>query len=234
MITVRGTVVYAASRHARPGTARWLISTVNLQPGDAVVLWCRVSHESQTSHLDDQERQLRELVEQHGARTVSAVCHVGPGTDPTPLRSAVAIARRCNAVVLAESTDRFIRSARFHSTRRPNVRASDHDLRRLAEITRGVRLMTIVDPDAPTSEVHAYRTRRGQLASGNPGGRPRRPDGTPGRLKRRRERLFQEVLRLHSAEHSSRAIAKLIEDEMGIRISHRTVQIWTRQGGNFS
>ena len=210
-----------------------VVTPFDVQPGERVILHCRVSTDDQRPHLAGQERLLRQLVADRGGRVLLAVHRVGPGSDLALLRPALAIARLCNTNILAETLDRLIRPTTFHPYLAPHAPLTRDDLRRLAQVAKGVRLMTIVHPDASPSSAHGFQTKRGQLASGNPGGRPRRHDNEPGHRRRRRDRLLEDVLRLRQAGLSSRDIAERIRHETGEELSHRTVQLWISQGGNF-
>jgi hypothetical protein len=60
---------------------------------------------------------LRDTTVRKGATVVAApTAHVGPGWDPGWLVRAAALARRHGAVLVAETTDRFIRSTAYSKT----------------------------------------------------------------------------------------------------------------------
>lgn len=82
------------------------------------------------------------------------------------------LAKRENATILAESTDRYIRNPGYHSKDMPDLQATDVDLRELTRWAEGVTLTTLLGPDAPPTEVRSYQQKRGQAAKGRKGGRP--------------------------------------------------------------
>ena len=141
-----------------------------MRPGDSVILCCRVSERAQrhNGNLDDQERNLREMAKHFGVHVIDVVRRVGPGTDPCWLVAAVEKAKRCNAKLFAESTDRFIRHPAYHSKSNPDAQAREPDLQDLQVWTAGVTLVTDLHPDASPHEVRSYQRKRGQRLRGQP------------------------------------------------------------------
>lgn len=185
------------------------------RPGLRVVDCCRVS-EYQQGHrgqLAGQVSDLQQQVEQLGANVIDCVKHVGPGWDPGWLYRALKIARATGAVLVAETTSRFIRSGYFHSSRLPNAQATQADLDYLRFLTDGVALATVLHPDASPEEEMGYHRKRGQRATGNVGGRPERK-------KNRRKRLTPPVIDLRQQGKSLAQIAKELD------VPRSTIQRW--------
>jgi hypothetical protein len=141
--------------------------------GDPVVLRLRVSSyvQAKNKNLDDHEDRMRRAAEQLGAVVVGVDRHVGPGWDVSSIAAAAAMARKHNAKILAESTDRFIRNP-LYSKHRQWLRPRTVDLQELRFWTEGIVLATILPPDASSSDVRSSQCKRGQAAKGRKGGRP--------------------------------------------------------------
>ena len=79
-------------------------------------------------------------------------------------------APRYGAIIVAESTDRYLRHHDYHAdtTLLPTV-GQFEDLKARAQ---GVTLATVLPPDATKAEVSSHQKKRGQRAKGNKGGRP--------------------------------------------------------------
>ncbi len=185
-----------------------------LQPGDRVVLCCRVSachpgsKQVRNKNLDDQEANLRRAVESKGAIGVGVVKHKGSGIDSYWLGYAVHLAKTLDAILLAESTDRFTRTSIYHSNDKPDAQAGLHEFENLEYSTRGVRLMTHLVPDASPSEVRSYQRKRGRKEKGQYGGRPeKRLRGPYGPRPNGSE--LTKVRSFHKHCYSTRQIARL-------------------------
>jgi hypothetical protein len=152
----------AGYRRNQPGKASNYIKFCDLKPGDKAVLCIRVSRweQNRTLKLKRQELNLRAAVEHMGAIVVAVEAHVGPGWDPGWLVRPAAIATRHGAVLVAETTSRFIRSSAYSKTNQ-DAQAREPELIDLRRCTEGVTLMTILDPDALPGEERAYQTKRG-------------------------------------------------------------------------
>lgn len=208
------------------GKASSYILPFNIAPGRRVIICLRVSRRAQrcAGNLADQREALRAAVQRAGGRLVGIVLHTGRGTDPGWLAPATNLARLRGAVLLAESTDRFIRSPDYHSVDCPDAQAGEDDLEKLAAVTAGCRLMTLLDPDAPPTKVRSYQRQRGQERKARRGGRGCRRVGAaataPGAKKLRRKRWLRHVLSMH------RAGASLGEISRGTGISKMTCHNW--------
>ncbi len=180
-----------------------------------MVLYCRVSGREQ-ERIGTLERQVafvRAKAADLGLVVVDVVVCTLSGWDEDRFEEARAMAEAHGASLLAHTADRFVRSDIFYETEQ---RAAPGwfefaKMARLAGTARGldvppvnggVRLVTLVDPDAPAAVVRAAQCARGQMTSGRKGGRP--AVKRPGDTKRRRERSLPKVLELGRAEMSLR------------------------------
>lgn len=193
-----------------------------IAPGDKVILCCRVSKHTQRrrGNLKDQERGLRKEAEALGAEVIDVVHHEGSGWVGGWLLELRPRAIQRGAMLLAETPSRFVRHLDYHSKRRPKAQATEDDLRCLAAWTRGLSLLTVVDPDLSPEEERSFQTKRGQEAKGKKGGRPVK--AKPGDKKQRRAELLPRVLELHQHGMSVREIVA----ETGVAKS--TVHEWLR------
>jgi hypothetical protein len=193
----------SARRRLSAGVASKFISHGNIQPGDRVILVCRVSAREQQYRGNDmdQESNLSQWVQQLGAIVIKVVRVTTSGQHPFWLLKAVQLARQFNAKLVAETTDRFIRHPAYHSEKSPNFQARESDLKELQFVTSGILLVTMVHPDATPEQVRSYQRKRGQRMKNAKGGRPERP-------KNRRERLFEPVRKMRLAGASLGEIAK--------------------------
>jgi len=196
----------------------------DIKPGDKVVLYCRVSRHTQNrmGNLDDQERNLRREAARLGAIVVEdPILHEGPGWDAGEIMRAAALAREHGAKLLAESTNRYVRSGEYHGDENPDAQASEEELQFLPIWTGGTVPLTVLDPDASAGEERAYETKRGQREKGRRGGRPR--TNPPGYKTERRREMLPKVLELREKGESVREIAAY----MGIAKS--TIYDWIQQ-----
>jgi len=192
----------AVRRRQRPGKASLFIQEFDIQKGDKVVVAVRVSTRQQQhrQNLIDQEMFLRQQVARAGGVVVGVVAKAISGFDPWWLARAAVLAKKHNAVIVAESTDRFIRHPGYHSCRWPDAQARPGDLQDLQQVTDGVRLMTFLHPDATPEEIKSHATKRGMHTKQKMG-------GNPGYKKQRRMELLPEVIKLHRRGKSTRQIA---------------------------
>jgi hypothetical protein len=208
-----------------PGDARRVLRHADdeIQRGDRVVLACRVSERVQNhrGNLNDSERSLRKYVAARGATVVGVVRTVGSGQHATWVRRGAELCKEHGAKLLAESTDRLIRSARFDTEDAPDAQANDQELGYLNVMLDGVVAATVLPPDAPARNVRSFQRRRGQVEKGAKGGRPR--NAVPGYKKQRRLEKLPEVLQLHAAGQS----LGQIEDSTGV--PKQTVREWIKK-----
>jgi hypothetical protein len=193
-----------------------------LQPGDKVVLYCRVSIRDNKLNLADQEAALRAAVAARGASVVEVVHVQQGGADSSWLANAVAMAKAHGAKLVAESTDRFKRHRDYHSVDYPDLQATEDDLWNLRYMTEGVPLITLLDPDATPGDVRSYQSKRGQAAKGRRGGRPakKRTRYQTGQREVCRSKLYWLCIVL-GMEY--RAVARLLN------VPEANVRRWVRQ-----
>lgn len=205
------------------GTASEYIMHDGIERGDRVVLACRVStcEQHRDRNLADQELHLRQEMERRGAVVVDVVREVGPGCYPSWLARAADIARRRGAKVVAESLSRLIRSPYYHSVDDPDARPRTSDLDDLRASTKGVELVTLLDPDATPRQERGYQSIRGQRQKRRRGGRPLAK--RPGYVKARRERLLPHVL----ADRRNGMTVRAIAEKHGLPFT--TVALWLRR-----
>lgn len=203
-----------------PGRKSDFIDPCRIRRGDRIVLACRVSQGDQElkGNLDDQESNLREIVEKHGGIVVDAVKHLGKGWDTYWLRKVVRLARKHNAKVLAETSARLIRHRIYHPNDNPDKEPTWNDLERMKSALQDVEVMTFVHPDATLAEIKGFETKRGQEQKGNKGGRPRK--AAPGSIKERRLKLRPTARRLRREGFSLGKIAAQLD------VPKPTIQGW--------
>jgi hypothetical protein len=158
--------------------------------------------------------------------------YVGPGhgDDWLDFLGEVAqFALQHNAIVLATTRDRFSPHPDYRSNEHPHsqAQARTQDLEALHQATRGVRLMTLLSPDAsPTDCRRAWAEWAAELRR-NPGGRGKSKSG-PGSSRRLRERWLPYVLEQHSMGKRAHDIWEDINERIGPdeSISYSTICRW--------
>jgi hypothetical protein len=216
-------------RYQRGQASKIIHHASELKPGQKAVLWCRVSgcEQNRQGNLDDNEAKLTELSKDLRTEVVGVIRYVGSGTDPICLVNAVDLAKKLGAVLLAESTDRFIRHPAYHSKENPNAQAREPDLEELQYWTQGVELYTDLHPDASPQEVRSYQRKRGQKYKGNKGGRPRKR-----KWKKRRFARYEVARKLREEGKSIRQITNMLnelDDGFG-KQSFKTTANWLKRG----
>ncbi|MHC4115514.1 MAG: recombinase family protein [Planctomycetota bacterium] len=113
-------------------------------------------------------------------------------TDRQALLQAVRKARAMikegkHAVILATSTDRFLRNIDFHTKDNPDVLPTEAEFEKLKKLTRCAPLASLLHPDRSWKKVRGYQSKWGQQAKGNKGGRSveKRPGWTISRQKKK-------------------------------------------------
>ncbi len=208
------------------GIASDFISDIrSLKSGKPVVIYCRVSSSDQDykQNLSDQMVSMQDRIKQKGyeiIRTIKDVCS-GWQEERDGLLLAAKIAQKNKAVVVAESPTRLIRSRDFNSKTNWKVQPTVAEYRRLQRDTRGVKLATLVNPDATPEEIRSHETRRGKNAKGNPGGRPRKR--CPGYKLRIRQEYLPKVLDLYERRKNKALIARMTG------LNYNTVYSWIRK-----
>ena len=199
----------------KSGRASDYIGRLTIQPGDKFIVCARASSGPQDAknNTADQLAWLQQTVAERGGEVIRVVQHVGSGTDPLWLRQAAEQALTDGAILLAESTDRFIRHPAYHSKLNPNAQAGRREFTKLRRATMGAKLMTYLHPDASPGKVRAQQTRRGQWAKGKRGGRPIAK-------KCVRELKLPQALKLRAGGASLGMIAKELD------MAKSTIQGW--------
>jgi hypothetical protein len=213
-----------ASRRTQAGKASKYIDPFQICPGDRFILCCRVSGREQkrNKNCEDQATNLRQIVSENGGSIVDVVSHVGTGWDSCWLIYAANLAKLHDATLLAESTDRFVRSPLYHSAKMKDEQARRSDLEGLRFDTAGVRLMTHLHPDSEPRHVRSYQRKRGQQQKGNKGGRRKKKRGKYFKSYKSNFALLK-VKWMKIAGFSIREMAKHLER------SSSTIQSWLRQ-----
>jgi transposase len=195
----------------------------NLPRGTKVVLYGRVSSDQrQKDNLPELMTNLQWEAERRGHRAVGAFQEIIPGWRKWRLEfeRAVIAAKDADAVIVTESVTRFRRSwVPNWQKRRRQFPLSVFDIMQLMQEADGVKLVTVVHPDATPGEVKSYESKRGQGGKGNCGGRPveRFPK------KARRVVKKPKAILMRKQGYSVREIAHKL------KIPPSTVQYWTKK-----
>ena len=116
----------------------------SLKRRQRVVIYCRVSGHVQerSQNLSDQGENLKNELKQRGFVVLEIISEVASGwkEDRDGLLRAVEIAHENDAVVVAESVTRFIRSRDYNSKTNRNALPTVAEYRRLQRDTQGVNL----------------------------------------------------------------------------------------------
>ncbi|MHC4124663.1 MAG: recombinase family protein [Planctomycetota bacterium] len=191
-----------------------------------VVLFARVSARAMKykGNLQGQVSKLKDRLKQY--KNVSVIAEIrdiasGWKEERSGLQEAVEVALRKGAVILAESTDRYIRSVYYHSETNPSVQPTDAEYKELMRLCKGVTLSTWLHPDTDWKEVRSYQTKRGQDTKNNKGGRPTK--NLPGYMIRRQIEKLPIVLQLREEGKSIREISFLTG------IPKSTIADWLRR-----
>jgi len=207
-----------------------VIERFNISSGDRVSILSRVSTSrqhgtSQAAHLSDAvERRRGTVLQVHQLRCSGR----GEKWFADTLPGIVAIAKKLGAtILLAASTDRFVRSTHFYpkSSIWNECQAQQHDLEELRFQAQGLRLMTFLDPDAPLSASKALLTRWGKSMRGK--GRGRSSQVRELNRNQRREQLKWWVVKLREDHLSYDEIQSRVLAETGERLSISTIRYWS-------
>lgn len=195
-----------------------------------LVLYCRVSRcwQKKKGNLREQKKYLKKWIsyyeKKYGVKIIVVAIFVevasGWSNDRKQLVMAAKKAKSHRAILLAESTCRFIRSRNYHPFLNSDILPTISEYESLVKATKGVKLATIMPPNTPWKKVKAYHTKRGQRSKNRRGGRPVIKNS--GYKKQCRLDNLKPVLRLHSKSLSLGNISK----KTGIPKS--TVADWIR------
>jgi len=189
-----------------------------------VVLYLRVSSSSQkrTGSLRASQRRMMREMAALKMEVIAVFREIGSGwqTDLVQRAAAATYAKKHSAILVAESSDRFLRSV-YYTKQNQAVLPSLVEWESFAHETQGVAVATLLDPDMPWNQVRSYQTERGIIEKNAKCGRP--VIIKPGDKKRRREKLLQRVLWLRFTWNCS---YRFIEEETGVPPS--TFRCWIK------
>jgi len=177
-------------------------------------------------NLDTYKELLLSELKKRGIPVVGCHCEISSGwilnEDRWALMNAVEQAKKLirkgiKVAIVTASTDRFLRNTYF-TTDKPDLLPTEAEFDKLIELTCGVPLVTLLDPDMPPREVRSYQTKWGQEYKGHKGGRPEKRE--QGYKKKRRLRKLEQVIRLHK---QGIAICKIVR-QTGVKRS--TINDW--------
>jgi len=125
-----------------------------------------------------------------------------------------------HAVILATSTDRFLRNENFNPKYNPHVLPIEAQFERLMKLSSGVPLVTVVPPDRSWKKVRGYQSKWGQRNKGNKGGRPILKSS--GWTIRRRKKKMPRVRKMLKRGKNVTEIARKLQ------MSRSTVDEWVK------
>ena len=199
-----------------------------------VILYLRVSRcqQRKKGNLEDQKRYLLRIIRKYEKKYDVKIVIIGIiretasgwSSDRIELEIAALKAEEPDAIVLAESSDRLMRNALYHSNKRPNVLPTVRDFEALRRDTGGVILATIVSPDRPWKKVRASQTKRGMRSKKQFGGRPCKK--YPGYKKDLRDKWRPLAQRLSKQRYNVVEIQRILEQKAGKRFAWSTVKDW--------
>jgi DNA invertase Pin-like site-specific DNA recombinase len=191
----------------------------DIAPFSLLVLYVRESTRSQRLNLPYQNAYLKNEVEKLGFVVVEIFEEIGSGwVDGRPeFERAVLKAQSMRAVLVAACMDRFRRCWRYQ-TECETPPLNLFEMKRLMTEADGVRLATLIHPDAPRSVVRSEQTKWGQAGRGNYGGRPVR------RFPKKEKRLAKkpQAVDMRKAGLSYGQISR------ALRIPRSTVRDWIK------
>lgn len=192
----------------------------NLKPGDRVVLCCVVASKEQKRRgtLKRQVKGMREELLKLQVKIVKVICRVVSTKDPSWVSEAVIVAKQFNAKLVAQCTFRFIRHPEHDAKKRPGLQAEDIHFDKLMKHLDDVDAISFLHPDLSPHEVHSYQTKKGQILSGNKGGRPVKKE--PGYKKNRKLAKRPIARKMRRGNWSLGGISKIL------KVSRSTIQAW--------
>ena len=190
--------------------SNYLLPFDKIPPGTNCGLICRVSTDNQETKK--QAAKLRAKALAKGCKVPYTFRYVGRGDVHDHeyvsfLRKAEKWAKKNNAALLAESTDRFLRCYDGGKITKPGA-AEFQELRRICD---DVTLVTMCHPDATSGEQHSAHIKRGLS---------KKVQTKPGDTKRQKEIMLSKVFWFTIAGFSVRETADLLEKDP------RQIQRW--------
>jgi DNA invertase Pin-like site-specific DNA recombinase len=203
-----------------PAKASEFISHLEQVKLGLAVIYVRVSSRTQMHNLQHQISTLRRELEKRGFSVIEVVQEIASGWLDSRIGffRAITKAKAADAVVVALSVDRFRRAYRYHPSDKI-LPLNVIEVEELMSEAAGVQLATLIHPDTPPEQVRSEQTKRGQVATGRYGGRPKETK------KERRVRLLPVVLKLRKSGWSYRKIGRKVKVHWG------TVRDWISQRG---
>jgi DNA invertase Pin-like site-specific DNA recombinase len=201
----------------------WLKKYHCKHPKMLAILYLRVSGRSQNrnGNLKNQERVLQRKLKKLSVPVIDCFYEVKSGWITGHkrgiLRQAICKAQQYpNAVIVATSTDRFLRNRNF-TTDKPDLMPTVEEFETLKKIAGDIPLLTVLYPDLPADEVRSEQSKWGQMVKDNKGGRPLR------HKKQRRLQKLPEAIRLYEEDKRISEIARQI------KIARSTVDDWIKK-----
>ncbi|OQA91377.1 MAG: hypothetical protein BWY26_01007 [Elusimicrobia bacterium ADurb.Bin231] len=177
-------------------------------PDIVAILYCRVSTGAQKhkENLYAQEWALRRKLKKLNIPIVSCYYEVSSGwvldsKKRWAFKNAVALAKRYikngkTAVIVATSSDRFLRNREFNTNTNPDVLPIVAEFEEFGKLIQNMPCATLLHPDMPPNKVRGYQSKWGQRTKKNKGGRPRKK--MPGYKKKLRQEKLDTVIQLHN------------------------------------
>lgn len=157
-------------RKSPPGTASdlfWFLDDLmRFKQVTEVVLYVRVSERDQERRRTylRQIRWCRQQLEKRGIKVFMVLRETRSGylmQERLVFQWALEVAAKRGCPLVAETTDRLLRSSKYRSDIAPHAFPSVFELFRFAQFCRGVFVATILHPDTHWKEVRAHQTSRG-------------------------------------------------------------------------
>ncbi len=148
------------------------------------------------------------------------------------LKLAIECARKHNAILVADTRDRFLRYRGYDGNLETD-QPTDSEFKEFVSALDGVIAATFEDPDLPSAEVRSKQIKRGQKFKSK-GGRRRKSTSKENEkmpYKIRREALLEIVFALRDEGWSYRKIARQINSiqrQDWPPISHEAIRDWCR------
>ncbi len=222
-------------RYFTRGPAGEYMTRLRVRPADRFIIICRVSRRQQNKKrkLDYQEAKLRRYIEARGGIVIAVVREVKSGWEPKWLWQHAKTAEHQGAKLVALTPDRFVRNHHYQSSdkRLAQLQATTDELAELRFWTRGVELMTYIDPDATPGKCRSILTKIGKAASTKRDGRPPKQaiDREPGYRARRKAKGIERMMEMYGKGCRIRGIAKRLSRQLGV--TPKTVYKWMREAG---
>jgi hypothetical protein len=185
------------------------------RPDMRALIYARGSTSAQAyrRNLDTYEKVLRRKLKKLNIPIVGCYREVSSGVvlnyDRVVLVNAAKEAIIQKAVIVAPSTDRFLRNKDFNTKTNPYVLPTEAEFEELKKLTGNVPLVTLLHPDMSPRKVRGYVSKWGQKAKGNTGGHPILK--RPGYKKKRREKELPKVRQLLKKGNNPTEIHRILD-----------------------